>query len=138
MNDGGTVDAQGWLEAGIWTVEIRRPLKSTGMGNIALEPGSAYNFGFAIHDDFTDARFHHVSLGYKLALDNDQAELNAVKAQVSATVSTTTAPQKALASPSGDIDSGVDWSKAGERQITLFYPGQTSMEWTLVGKYHGG
>ena len=33
---------------------------------------------------------------------------------------------------------GVDWSSAPERGVTLFYPGQTSMEWTLVGKYHGG
>ena len=33
---------------------------------------------------------------------------------------------------------GVDWSNVPERLITLFYPGQTSMEWTLVGKYHGG
>ncbi|MFI0459187.1 MAG: NapC/NirT family cytochrome c, partial [Candidatus Thiodiazotropha endolucinida] len=33
---------------------------------------------------------------------------------------------------------GVDWSGSPERLITLFYPGQTSMEWTLVGKYHGG
>jgi len=36
------------------------------------------------------------------------------------------------------VDDGIDWSKAPERLITLFYPGQTSMEWTLVGKYHGG
>ena len=37
------------------------------------------NFGFAIHDDHTSERFHHVSLGYKLGLDNDKAEVNATK-----------------------------------------------------------
>ena len=36
------------------------------------------NFGFAIHDDYTNERFHHVSLGYKLALDNPEAEVNAI------------------------------------------------------------
>ncbi|MES9926403.1 MAG: NapC/NirT family cytochrome c, partial [Candidatus Thiodiazotropha endolucinida] len=137
MDDGSKIDAQGWLETGLWTVEVKRPLKSTGAGNISLEPGTVYNFGFAIHDDYTDARFHHVSLGYKLALDNDQAELNVVKAKVTAAVAAAT-PQQATASAGDEVDSGVDWSKAGERQITLFYPGQTSMEWTLVGKYHGG
>ncbi|MEW8251016.1 MAG: NapC/NirT family cytochrome c [Candidatus Thiodiazotropha sp.] len=138
MDDGGKVDAQGWLEAGLWTVEIRRPLKSSGSGNLALEPGTVYNFGFAIHDDYTNARFHHVSLGYKLALDDDQAEINAVKVKVAAPVAAAAASQKPAASAAGDADNDIDWSKAGERQITLFYPGQTSMEWTLVGKYHGG
>jgi hypothetical protein len=28
-----------------------------------------YNFGFAIHEDFTNARFHYVSLGYQFGLD---------------------------------------------------------------------
>ncbi|WP_281645203.1 hypothetical protein [Parendozoicomonas sp. Alg238-R29] len=41
--------------------------------------GKVYNFGFAIHDDYTSARYHHVSFGYKLALDNDQAEVNVKK-----------------------------------------------------------
>lgn len=36
------------------------------------------SFGLAIHDDYSSARFHHVSLGYKLGLDNPDAELNAV------------------------------------------------------------
>ncbi|MFI0459968.1 MAG: ethylbenzene dehydrogenase-related protein, partial [Candidatus Thiodiazotropha endolucinida] len=68
---------------------------------------------------------------------NDEAELIGLKAKVTAAVAAAT-PQQATASAGDEVDSGVDWSKAGERQITLFYPGQTSMEWTLVGKYHGG
>jgi cytochrome c-type protein NapC len=28
-----------------------------------------YNFGFAIHEDYTNARYHYVSLGYQFGLD---------------------------------------------------------------------
>ncbi|HYG86626.1 MAG TPA: c-type cytochrome, partial [Azospirillum sp.] len=38
-----------------------------------------YTIGFAIHDDHTNARFHHVSVDYKLALDNPEAGINAIK-----------------------------------------------------------
>ncbi len=142
MSGGSDIEAQGWEEAGIWTVVVKRPLKSDKPGDLGIEPGILYNFGFAIHDDYSNARFHHVSLGYKLGLDNPDAEVNAVKAQVSAPaggVAPSAVPSAAAAPAAGAaVDSGVDWSKAGERLITLFYPGQTSMEWTLVGKYHGG
>jgi cytochrome c-type protein NapC len=37
-----------------------------------------YNIGFAIHDDFTSSRFHHVSLGLKLGFDNEDTEINAL------------------------------------------------------------
>ena len=47
--------------------------------DIAVAAGKSYNFGFAIHDDYSNARFHHVSLGYTLALDNPKADINAVK-----------------------------------------------------------
>ncbi|MCU7905384.1 MAG: NapC/NirT family cytochrome c [Candidatus Thiodiazotropha sp. (ex Epidulcina cf. delphinae)] len=78
MSDGDNIEAQGRLEAGLWTVEIKRSLKSDTAGDVSIEPGILYNFGFAIHDDYTSARFHHVSLGYKLALDNADAEINAM------------------------------------------------------------
>ena len=77
MTGGAPVEARGTLAAGIWTVEFKRPLKSDKPGDVSFEPGKLYNFGFAIHDDFTNARFHHVSLGYKLGLDNAEAEVNA-------------------------------------------------------------
>lgn len=57
-----------------WVIEIKRQLISDKAGDISLEAGKVYNFGFAIHDDYSNARFHHVSLGYKLALDNDDSE----------------------------------------------------------------
>jgi cytochrome c-type protein NapC len=46
---------------------------------VSISKDGLYNFGFAIHDDYTNSRFHHVSLGYKLGLDNEGAELNAAK-----------------------------------------------------------
>ncbi len=72
---GATVEAA--LKNGTWSVVVKRKLKSDNAGDVSIETGQVYNFGFAIHDDYSSARFHHVSFGYKLALDNDEAELNA-------------------------------------------------------------
>jgi hypothetical protein len=70
--------ASGWasLEGDTWTVILARPLAASGPGQIAIEPGQLYTVGFAIHDDHSDARFHHVSLDMRLALDNPEAEIN--------------------------------------------------------------
>lgn len=65
-------------QGGNWVVEVKRPLKSDKAGDINLALDQIYNFGFAIHDDYSNTRFHHVSLGYKLAFDNAEAEINAV------------------------------------------------------------
>jgi hypothetical protein len=70
------VDAKGELKGDTWTVNITRKLAG-GEGDVALEPGKAYNFGFAIHDDYTNGRFHYVSFGYTLGLDNAKADINA-------------------------------------------------------------
>jgi nitrate/TMAO reductase-like tetraheme cytochrome c subunit len=73
------MSSTGVLADGVWTVTITRPLKATEPGGVSFEPGKLYTMGFAIHDDYTSARFHHVSLEYKLGLDNADAEINAVK-----------------------------------------------------------
>jgi len=62
-----------------WVVEVVRPLKEIAGKNIELALDQTYNFGFAIHDDYTNGRFHHVSLGYKLGFDNADVEINAMK-----------------------------------------------------------
>lgn len=67
------------LKAGTWSVVVQRKLTSNDAGDVAIEPGQVYNFGFAIHDDYSSDRYHHVSFGYKLALDNDTAEINVIK-----------------------------------------------------------
>ena len=73
------VNGRGSLKDGIWTVVISRPLKADKPGGVSFEAGKTYTMGFAIHDDYTSARFHHVSLEYKMALDDPEAEINVVK-----------------------------------------------------------
>ncbi|NQY88357.1 MAG: NapC/NirT family cytochrome c [Colwellia sp.] len=80
MHGGQGAEVEAALKNGTWSVVIKRKLKSDKAGDISIEAGKVYNFGFAIHDDYSSARYHHVSFGYKLALDNDEAEVNA-KAQ---------------------------------------------------------
>lgn len=74
----GLVEAKGELKGDTWTVTFTRKLAGGGEGDIALEPGKTYNFGFAIHDDHAAGRFHHVSLGYSLGIDA-KADITAAK-----------------------------------------------------------
>lgn len=78
VND-GEIAASASLDGGMWTVVFTRPLNSGAPGDVPLEPGQTYTVGFAIHDDFAAARFHHVTLDTSLALDDDSAFINAVK-----------------------------------------------------------
>ncbi|MGB1198326.1 MAG: NapC/NirT family cytochrome c [Thalassotalea sp.] len=80
MHGGQGAEVEASLKAGTWSVIIKRKLVSGKAGDVSIEKGKVYNFGFAIHDDYSSARYHHVSFGYKLALDNDSTEIN-VKAQ---------------------------------------------------------
>jgi len=79
MTGGANVVANGVKSGDTWTVVMSRPLKSGKPGDIDIEPGKVYTIGIAIHDDYTSARFHHVSLEYLLGLDNGEAEINAEK-----------------------------------------------------------
>ncbi|WP_037311385.1 NapC/NirT family cytochrome c [Ruegeria halocynthiae] len=78
VND-GEIAASANLSGGMWTVVFARPLNSGAPGDVPLEPGQTYTVGFAIHDDFAAARFHHVTLNTSLALDDDAAAINVVK-----------------------------------------------------------
>lgn len=71
------VEAKGENKGGEWSVVFTRKLNG-GDGDIALASGKTYNFGFAIHDDHTVGRFHHVSFGYKLGIDA-KADVTAAK-----------------------------------------------------------
>lgn len=77
--DGGKalVEAKGENKGGEWSVVFTRKLTG-GDGDIALASGKTYNFGFAIHDDFSHGRFHHVSFGYTLGIDT-KADITAAK-----------------------------------------------------------
>lgn len=71
--------AEGKLEGDTWTVTFTRKLAGAGVGDHKIEPGKTYNVGFAIHDAYSNERYHHVSLGHTLALDSAAANINAVK-----------------------------------------------------------
>ncbi|WP_350332932.1 NapC/NirT family cytochrome c [Coralliovum pocilloporae] len=76
MADGVALEAAGTLDGDIWTVVMKRPLKTGEAGDVDLEAGQQYVVGFAIHDDYASARFHHVSLEFTLGLDDPSAEIN--------------------------------------------------------------
>ena len=74
----GLVDAKGEKKGDEWVVVFTRKLAGGGEGDIVMAPGKTYNFGFAIHDDYTVGRFHQVSLGYTLGIDA-KADITAAK-----------------------------------------------------------
>ncbi len=77
--DGGQpLSGSGAVADGQWSVTLALPLAATEAGDLALEAGKTYTLGVAIHDDFTTARFHHVSLEYRLGFDDPDAEINAI------------------------------------------------------------
>ena len=63
------VKAEGKKEGNKWVVTFERTLAGGGKGDHAIAADKVYNFGFAIHEDYTNARFHYVSLGYQFGLD---------------------------------------------------------------------
>ncbi len=69
--DGGKsqLKAEGKKEGNKWVVIFERAMAGGGKGDHAITVDKVYNFGFAIHEDFTNARFHYVSLGYQFGLD---------------------------------------------------------------------
>ena len=71
--DGGKalIAASGTRKGGRRVVTFTRRLAGGGAGDIVMTAGRTYIIGFAIHDDHTRARFHHVSLGYTLGLGVD-------------------------------------------------------------------
>jgi len=75
MSGGQGVSFVGNLADGIWTVDMTRKLTSDMPGDISMNKDEMYNIGFAIHDDYSSSRFHHVSLGFKLGFDNEDAEI---------------------------------------------------------------
>lgn len=78
MTGGQGVKFDGKKEGNKWVVTMTRKLSSSAPGDVSMEAGKAYTVGFAVHDDFTDGRFHHVSLDMKLGLGVD-GEIKAVK-----------------------------------------------------------
>jgi cytochrome c-type protein NapC len=74
------IGATGQRNGRKWTVTFERLLAAGGVGDHALRPGRQYTFGVSIHENHGAARFHHVSLGYTLGLDDTTAFVNATPA----------------------------------------------------------
>lgn len=79
MSGGTPIEAKGSLDSDIWTVVMSRELKSDKPGDVSIQPGRIYTINFALHDDYTAARFHHVSLELRFGIDAKEAEINAIK-----------------------------------------------------------
>ena len=79
MTGGQGVSFTGSLNGGVWTVEMTRKLTSDKLGDVSMATDQMYNIGFAIHDDYSNSRFHHISLGFKLGFNNEDAEINSMK-----------------------------------------------------------
>lgn len=70
METGKTqLKAEGIKDGNKWVVIFERPLAVAGKGNHTISGDKVYSFGFAIHEDYTNSRFHYVSLGYQFGLD---------------------------------------------------------------------
>lgn len=64
--------AEGKKEGNKWVVVMERTLAASGgKGDHGIAADKVYYFGFAIHEDFSNARYHYVSLGYQFGLDKD-------------------------------------------------------------------
>lgn len=78
LKPGNDVAYSGKKEGDKWVVTMIRRLKATQPGEVSLVPGQSYSVGFAVHDDYTAGRFHHVSVDLKLGLDAE-GEIKASK-----------------------------------------------------------
>lgn len=65
------IKAEGTKEGNKWVVTFERVLTGAAKGDHTVGADKIYNFGMAIHEDFTEARYHYVSLGYQFGLDRD-------------------------------------------------------------------
>jgi hypothetical protein len=67
--------AEGKKEGNKWIVTFERSLAGAGKGDHTIAVGKVYNFGIALHEDYTNARYHYVSLGYQFGLDKPMPEV---------------------------------------------------------------
>jgi cytochrome c-type protein NapC len=79
MSQSPLAAAEAEFANGTWTVVLSRKLAVGQPGRKDIVAGKTYNVGFAIHDAHAEHRFHHVSLGRTLVLDQGDADLVAAK-----------------------------------------------------------
>ena len=79
LDESPVVDFHAELQDGVWTVWMTRVLRPGTEGDKGLRTELLYNIGIALHDDYSESRFHHVSWQYLLGFDHEEAEINAVR-----------------------------------------------------------
>ncbi len=77
-HDDPDVDVTADRDGDRYVVEVSRPLAGDATRK-ALESGGVYHGGFAVHDDHTKGRFHHISLEYTLSIDSDEGDIAVMK-----------------------------------------------------------
>lgn len=70
----------GSWKQGLWTVIWARPLDTGSDDDKPLRPGERYTVSFAVHDDNTTSRYHHVSFPLTLGLGTE-ADIRAAKVE---------------------------------------------------------
>jgi cytochrome c-type protein NapC len=73
------VSAEATFAGGEWTVVLSRPLAGAGPGQKSFAAGAVHPFGIAIHDGYTEGRWHYVSMEQSLAIDSGAAGFVAKK-----------------------------------------------------------
>ncbi len=73
-NDNPQVAAKAELKGGTWSVTLSRPLAASGPYRKSFTPGTTYYVGFALHDDYTEGRYHYLSFGRSLSLDQGDSD----------------------------------------------------------------
>lgn len=76
MDGGQKADFHAQQLGNKWIVLLRRKLTSDLPGDVSMALDQVYNFGFAIHDDHSNSRFHHVSLGYRLGFASSDSTID--------------------------------------------------------------
>ncbi|MEN8183366.1 MAG: ethylbenzene dehydrogenase-related protein [Myxococcota bacterium] len=78
-SDDPAVTSEASFEDGRWVAVLSRPLVLSRPEHNDLLPGTVYTVGFAIHDDHSKQRFHHVSLEHTFALEEGPADFVAAR-----------------------------------------------------------
>lgn len=73
------INATGTRDGQKWVVTFERLLAAGSVSDQDIVAGQALTFGVAIHENHGTARYHHVSLGYTLGLDDATSFVNAVR-----------------------------------------------------------
>lgn len=69
------IKAESQYANGKWIVVFSRKLNQPGIGHLSFKNKNLYQFGVAVHDNYTADRYHHISFGYSLAIEKGKADI---------------------------------------------------------------